>query len=111
MTSVDFPAPVSPTIATVVPAGIFRLKWESTFSVPSGYRKDTSLNSISPLIGSQFSRLGRKASPYFEMTSGLSVIVSFCSSRPETRSMLAWVLMTSARVLANCWIGSKMPIA
>ena len=35
-TKVDLPAPVSPTMATVVPAGTSRLKCSSTFSVPSG---------------------------------------------------------------------------
>ena len=35
-TSVDLPAPVSPTMAIVDPAGIFRLKCDSTSSLPSG---------------------------------------------------------------------------
>ena len=37
LTKVDFPAPVSPTMATLVPWGTWRLKCSSTYSSPSGY--------------------------------------------------------------------------
>ena len=87
-------------MATVVPAGIFRLKCSSTFSPPSGYRKVTSRNSISPRMGSQFSRLGWKASPYFSITAGVSTTVGTSSRRPVTRSMEACREMNSAMLEA-----------
>ena len=110
-TRVDFPAPVSPTMATVDPAGTSRLKCSSTFSVPSGYRKVTSSKVMWPMRGSQFSRLGSKLVPYFSMTSGVSVIWGLSSIRAETRSMLAWVEMKLEMVLARVCTGSAMPRA
>lgn len=87
-TIVDLPAPVSPTIATVVPTGIFRFRCSSTYSLPSGYRKLTSRNSISPRIGSQFSRFGSPNRPYLSSTSGVSVI--FVPAPADPPLVLYW---------------------
>ena len=66
---------------------------------------------MSPLMGSQFSRFGWKASPYFSMTAWLSRTLGSVSSRPVTRSMFAWREMNSARSSASICTGSKMPTA
>ena len=76
-------------MASAIPAGTWRVKCSSTYSFPSGYIKETSSNTISPCIFSQFSLLGEKASPYFLSTSGRSTTLGFCSSRSITRSILA----------------------
>ena len=62
-------------------------------------------------MGSQFSRLGWKASPYFSTTSGLSWIWGTLSIRSVTRSIDAWREINSAMLAAVIWMGSKMPTA
>ena len=62
-------------------------------------------------MGSQFSRLGLKASPYFSRTASESRTFGSVSSSPVTRSMLACSEMNSARSSASICTGSKMPTA
>ena len=66
---------------------------------------------MSPWIGSQFSVLGNRASPYFSVTSGASVTFGVSSSRVRTRSILTCRERISASSRARFWIGSKMPMA
>ena len=98
-------------MAMFEPKGIFRLKFSSTYSSPSGYLKSTSLNSISPRMGSQFSFLGLKLSPYFAMTSSVSATSDSVSSRRENRSMLTCVVIRSEIASMIQRTGSIMPCA
>ena len=111
LTSVDLPAPVSPTIATFVPCGTFRLKCSSTYSSPSGYLNVTSSNSTSPCSASQFSRLGLNASPYFSTTSGASLTSLTLSVSAVNRSTLTLTDTRSASASTAHCTGSTMPCA
>ena len=110
-TSVDFPAPVSPTIATLVPCGMCRLKCSSTYSSPSGYLKDTSSNVMSPCSGSQFSRFGSKESPYNASTSFESHTSDWVSISVEKRSTFTCTVIRSEIERTIHWIGSIIPSA
>ena len=96
-------------MAMLVPKGILRSKCSSTYSSPSGYLKETSLNSISPLISSQFSSFGLKESPYFSMTSGVSVTSDFVSRILLTLSMLTCVVTRSENASIIHLTGSIIP--